>query len=344
MLARASSALAGVSREQALVVAAFGVCVALNAAQSRPGALFPKSNADISNLHKTAFTPAGFAFGPIWASIYALAAAHVVWQALPAQRGWAAARSPWFARALMLNLVANGAWIAVFCNEALWASVAVIVAGLLLPLVFMYLSLDVGRGVGLVGPKRFLAPPQPASRGVTVTEFIVAHTFVSLYLGWVCVATIANVSITLTPRLPDAGAPSGDAPSLAGLSAPTWSLVMQATAFSLGVAALLLRGDAAFAVPIAWGLVAISSQQRSALFPGDDRVVAASSALGATLFALAGVAVLARTALLASGRTRFATAAEAAAADAGKGEAEGEASPPAAAVGGAEEAYASLMK
>jgi hypothetical protein len=29
MLARASSALAGVSREQALVVAAFGVCVAL---------------------------------------------------------------------------------------------------------------------------------------------------------------------------------------------------------------------------------------------------------------------------------------------------------------------------
>ena len=338
MLARASAALGGVSREQALVVAAFCACVALNAAQSRPGVLVPRSNAEISGLYKTAFTPAGFAFGPIWSATYTLAAAHVIWQALPAQRGWAAARSPWFARVLALNLVANGAWILIFVNEALWASVAVIVLGLLLPLVFLYLALDVGRGVGLVGPKRF---PQPAARGVALTEFIVSHVFVSLYLGWVCVATIANVSIALTPRLPDAGAAAGVGPTLAGLSASSWSLVMQAVAFSLGVGALLLRGDAAFAIPIAWGLVAISSQQRSPSYPGDASVVAASSALGATLFALAGVAVLARAALLATGRTRFAKAAEAAAADAG------EASPPAAAAvagGGGEADYASLMK
>ena len=92
---------------------------------------------------------------------------------------------------------------------------------------------------------------------------------------------------------------------------------MQAVAFALGVAALLLRGDATFCLPIAWGLVAISKQQASPNFPGDERVVAASLALGATLFALAGAAAAVRTLLLATGRTRFASAAEATEADAG---------------------------
>jgi hypothetical protein len=80
---------------------------------------------------------------------------------------------------------------------------------------------------------------------------------------------------------------------LGGIGSASWSLVMMSVAFLLGVSALLLRGDATLCLPIAWGLLAISAQQKSPNFPGDDRVVAAGAGLGATLFALAGAAVLA---------------------------------------------------
>ena len=153
-----------------------------------------------------------------------------------------------------------------------------------------------------------------------------------------CVATVANIAIALTPRLADATQPSGAGPVVLGLGAPAWSVAMMAVAFSLGVAALLLRGDATFCVPIAWGLLAIASQQRSPDFPGSAGVVTAATGLGATLFALAGAAAAARAALLFSGRTRFATAAEASAADEG---AEGGAPRPSGAI--AEDIYAALV-
>ena len=59
------------------------------------------------------------------------------------------------------------------------------------------------------------------------------NVFVSLYMGWSCVACIANVAVALTPV--------GEDVAHAGLGAHVWSIVMQCVAASLAVVFCVVR-------------------------------------------------------------------------------------------------------
>ena len=123
----------------------------------------------------TLLAPAGPAFS-IWSVIYAGLAAYTVWQWAPSltsstrmrRTGWPAA----------MSMVLNASWLLVTQQGWIWASVAVILALLATLLVLV----------------RRLDQHQPPSR----VDVVVADGTFGLYLGWVSVATVANVAAALT--------------------------------------------------------------------------------------------------------------------------------------------------
>jgi benzodiazapine receptor len=96
-------------------------------------------------------------------------------------------------------------------------------------LVAIYLRLGVGRA------------PAP------LTTRLVLHLPFSVYLGWITVATIANVTALLV---------SVDWGGL-GVAPATWTIVMILAATAITVAVILTRRDLAFTLVIAWAFLGI---------------------------------------------------------------------------------------
>lgn len=203
----------------------------------------------------TLVAPASPAFS-IWSVIYLGLAGYTLFQWLPAH-----ARDD-RQRRLRLpvagTMLLNAAWILVVQAGVVWGSVLVIAALLvLLARVFVI----------LVGT--------PASG---VAERVVVDGTLGLYLGWVCVATVANVAAALTVS----GFDGGDA-------ADWWAVGVLAVVAGIGVAlAVRGRGRLAVAAAISWGLVWVAVA-RSQGEPGSAPAAAAALAaavvvLGAAVF------------------------------------------------------------
>lgn len=174
----------------------------------------------------TLLAPAGPAFS-IWSAIYLGLAAYTVWQWLPDQAtDTRHQRIGWLAAASMLL---NAAWLLVTQQGWIWVSVLVIAA------------LAVVLGV-LV--RRLTERP---SYGLA--EAVIVDGTFGAYLGWVCVATCANVAAALVSSGVDPGKPVSELAAVAVL------------AVAAGVAVLLARrlgGRYAVALAIAWGLLWIA--------------------------------------------------------------------------------------
>ena len=124
---------------------------------------------------QTFITPGGPAFS-IWSLIYAFLVAYVVWQAMP--QGARSNRMRAILWPAVASLVLNAAWIWVVERvESAWGSVVV-----------MLLLL-----ASIVAVHRVLKTSPPES---TVERWVVDIGF-GLYLGWVNVATAANITFAL---------------------------------------------------------------------------------------------------------------------------------------------------
>jgi hypothetical protein len=215
--------------------------------QSSGGAL----SADATRL-----APAGPAFS-IWSVVYAGLLAYTVWQWLPSRAtdprlratGWLAA----------ISMVLNAAWLLVTQQGWIWVSVGVIVA------------LLVTLGV-LV--QRLAARPATS----TADRVVVDGTY-GLYLGWVAVATCANITAALVADGVDPAAPVADLAAVAVL------------AVVAGVGVLLavrLGGRWAVAAAMAWGLgwIAVGrlSDEPESLATAVAAVAAALVTLGAAVW------------------------------------------------------------
>ncbi|GAA1829919.1 tryptophan-rich sensory protein [Agromyces salentinus] len=174
----------------------------------------------------TLVAPGGGAFS-IWSLIYLGLLVYAVWQFLPAQRsaerhrriGW------WVAASMLLN----AAWILSVQFDQLWLSVPVIVV-LLVVLVIAF-------------RRSLILPPR------NVVDAVVTDGTIGLYLGWVCVATVANVAAVLVA----AGFGGW------GLPAETWAVTMVAVAGLVGIAlAVWDRGRIAPTLSLGWGLAWIA--------------------------------------------------------------------------------------
>ncbi|WP_382309932.1 TspO/MBR family protein [Herbiconiux sp. UC225_62] len=173
----------------------------------------------------TLIAPAGPAFS-IWSVIYAGLLAYAVWQFLPRQT--ASARQRRLGYPIAVTLLLNAAWI-LSVQAGLLAVSAVVIVVLLAALLVTF--------VLVVRTRR---------SGQPWVESIVVDGTVGLYLGWVCVATAAN----LTAGLMVAGFDGF------GWSPDAWGVAIVIVAGLAGLAlAVYDAGRLAPTASLAWGLV-----------------------------------------------------------------------------------------
>lgn len=187
------------------------------------------STATISDSFKVYFVPAGYVFA-IWGLIYIGLLAYGIYQALPAHK-----ENPRLRRAaapFIVGSIANVAWL-FFWHYGQFALTVVAMLILLTSLIMVYLILGVNQ--------------TPVSKG----ERWAVHVPFSIYLGWISVATIANI----TDLLWYVGWNGF------GLAPEIWAVIMLAVAVVLAYLMALRRHDVAYLLVLAWAFAGIGSKQ-----------------------------------------------------------------------------------
>lgn len=200
----------------------------LSNAPSRP--LNGKTPAEISNALPNLFVPANYVFS-VWGVIYFFLIAFVVYQALPSQR-----ENPLLRRigyGFVVSCIANITWILLFHYDQYGLSVLAMLT-LLVTLITIYTRIGVG-----------VSPVKAATRWWIHTPF-------SVYLGWITVATVANISFWLT--------------SIGwngfGVADAAWAMIMLVVATVVALGIILTRRDVAYSAVIVWALVGIFNNQQ----------------------------------------------------------------------------------
>jgi benzodiazapine receptor len=188
---------------------------------------------EISDRFKVFFVPAGYVFS-IWGLIYLGLIGFAVYQALPAQR-----ENPRLLRMgylFALSCAANIAWLFLWHYEQ-FALTLVAMFALLGLLIAIYLVLGIGK------------------TSVSNGEKWLVRLLFSVYLGWISVATIANVTSTL-----DYVQWSGW-----GVSAQAWAVIMLVVGVVVAGLMAFTRGEVAFLLVLVWAFAGIGVKQ--ATFP-----------------------------------------------------------------------------
>ena len=239
---------------QSLNVLAFAVTVIVNGLASSL-ALNGRTTAEVSDQYFTLVTPAGYVFS-IWGVIYVLLLAFVVFQALPSQREKPFLRQ--ISVLFILSSVFNVVWLFLWHYDQIVLSVALMFA-LLATLIAVYLRLGIGKTM------------------VTLKERVFVHLPFSVYLGWITVASIANVASALVAVGWDGF----------GLASDVWAVLVIAVALLITLGVIATRKDAAYSLVLVWALVGIAVNQSA------YQNVLLASLIGAVTIAVALVAVLA---------------------------------------------------
>jgi hypothetical protein len=202
----------------------------------------------ISDQFQVYFVPAGYVFS-IWGLIYLGLIAYAVFQALPAQRDNPRLKGivGWF----LLSSAANSAWIFLWHYLLFgWTLVAMVV--LLVSLIVIYLKLGIGRAPVSSGEKWFVRLP------------------FSIYLGWITVATIANVTDVL----------KWVNWSGWGIAPQTWAVIMLVVAVVVAALMTFTRRDGAYLLVLIWAFAGIAVK-----FPSEP-LVSTAAWIASTLSAL----------------------------------------------------------
>lgn len=182
---------------------------------------------ELSDLYPNLFVPEGLTFS-IWGILYLLMLVYSVTQLTLSFQETVhpviGRISFWF----ILSCFFNSAWIFAWHYELMWLSVLCMLL-LLGSLILLYLRL----GIGQPGSSN-------AVRGLV-------HICFSAYLGWISVATIANITAALVKAVWSGW----------GLMPQTWAVILILCATVLGLCFIFLRGDIFAALVIEWALLGI---------------------------------------------------------------------------------------
>ena len=202
----------------------------------------------VSDRYPVLFVPAGYVFS-IWGLIYLALIVFAIY--ILTKRGLANqgidSITWWFVSANIFN----AAWI-FFWHYELFPITLVMMLGLLVSLIVIYLKLGIGK------TKRDL-----------VEKLVVATPF-SIYLGWITVATVANVAQLLYVS----GWRGGP------ISQPIWTIIMIVIATLIGALMVFLRNEIGYPLVLTWAFVGIWVKQQ-----GNTNVVAITALLMAILVA-----------------------------------------------------------
>ena len=203
----------------------FVLTVIMNSLAGSTKIIGGRNTADVSNAYSTLITPAGYVFA-IWGVIYIFLGVFVVYQALPSQKGKEYLNKiSWL---FILSSIVNIAWLFMWQYEYLSLSVLLIFA-LLATLIAIYVRLGIGKSNAILREK------------------LAVHLPFSVYLGWITVASIADVAATLVSYNWNGF----------GISPSTWAILVVAVALVITMLMLATRKDIAYALVIIWALVGI---------------------------------------------------------------------------------------
>ena len=211
----------------------FGAMVYMNyLANSLP--INGKTTGELSDAYPNLFVPAGITFS-IWGIIYLLVAIYCVVQFLPDSKAMAEQISWLF----ILSCIFNGLWIVAWHYQKLPLSLLLMV-GLLVTLILINLQL------------------RELPMGVLKATF-------GIYLGWICIATIANV----TALLVDAGWGG------MGLSQQAWTIVMIAIGTLIVSFAIMRISNPYIGLSVIWAFAGIIIKRSE-----DYRSIVIAAAIG----------------------------------------------------------------
>ncbi|GIK58485.1 MAG: tryptophan-rich sensory protein [Chloroflexi bacterium] len=187
------------------------------------------TTAEISDSFAVFFVPAGYVFS-IWGLIYLGLFVYAIYQALPAQReNPRLRRTGWI---FVISSIANTAWI--FCwHYGYYALSVAVMAVLLGTLIAIYWRLETGR------------------TAVSRAEQWAVRVPFSIYLGWITVATIANITILL-----DYVNWNGW-----GIAPEVWTVIMLAVAVVVAGLMALRHQDIAYLLVLVWAFAGIGVKQ-----------------------------------------------------------------------------------
>lgn len=221
-----------------------------------------KTTGEISDGFDILFTPAGYVFS-IWGLIYLALTAFTVVQALPSRhaRPVFAEIRPWY----LLNTVANAAWILAWHHEhfALTLGLMLVILGSLVVIV---------RRIVARGDDDWIA-------------LALVRAPFSLYLGWISVATIANVTVVLAAW--GATEPLAD---------PTVTLGILIAATVLCIAVSRRLADPVYAAVFVWALIGIATKHSDITALSVGALVLAGVCMVAAAVAAAGAVSVVRNA------------------------------------------------
>ncbi len=207
----------------------FALTVVVNSLAGGTTLIGGKLTAEVSDANPTLVTPAGYVFS-IWGIIYILLGVFVLYQALPSQQGKEYhEKIGWL---FVLSSLINIGWLFLWQFEYLSISV-VLMFLLLTTLISIYLRLGIGKS------------------SASLRERLAVQLPFSVYLGWITVASIANVAATLVSIGWDGF----------GIGPETWAILVVAVALIITMLMLITRMDVAYSLVIIWALIGIGVKQ-----------------------------------------------------------------------------------
>lgn len=205
---------------------------------------------EISDAYPTFFTPAGYVFA-IWGIIYALLLIFSIHQVLPKQQD-----APFREKIglyYILCSVANIIWILLWVNNYILFS-TILMFLLLASLIIIYRRLD------SIGAQ------------MSLRENLAVFLPFSVYLGWITVASIGNVAVTLVSLNWNGW----------GLSELSWTILMIGVAIAVTLIMIVRKRDIGFSLVLIWALLGILVKQSDV----QNIVLTTGSGIGLIVIAL----------------------------------------------------------
>jgi benzodiazapine receptor len=237
-----------------LNIVAFIFTVIVNGLAGSTTIIGGKNTAQVSDSNPTLITPAGYVFS-IWGVIYILLGIYVIFQVLPSEKEKDYQKRIGFL--FILSSLANIVWLFLWQNELLGFSV-VLMFLLLASLVTIYMRLEIGKSL------------------VSLRERIAVHLPFSVYLGWITIASIANVATALVSVNWNGF----------GIAPETWATLIIIIALLIALLVITTRKDVAYGLVIIWALVGIAVKQS-----GHQNIVMVSE-ISAIIVAIAEAATI----------------------------------------------------